>query len=90
MVTRHVVLSNSLKRLNEMSMLYVGAALVVEAEPAIALGTLENFRPAVPLTVHGIGYGVAGFFLGFFGLMALFSLFTWERVPVSEEEARER
>ncbi len=90
MVTRHVVLSNSLNRLTEMPMLYVGAALAVEADPAIALGALENFRPAVPLTIHGVGYGVAGFFLGFFGLMILFSLFTWQRVPVPEEEARER
>ena len=90
LVTRHVVLSNSLKRLNTMPIYYVGAALVVEVQPEIAMGTLNSFKPAVPLTLAGLGYGVAGFFLGFFGLMFLFSLFTWERVPVPEEEARER
>ena len=89
-VTRHVTLSNSLKRLSEMGMLYVGAAMMVEIDPPIALATLKTYKPAVPLTTAGLGYGVAGFFIGFFGLMLLISLFSWKRVPVPEEEARER
>lgn len=88
MVTRHVSLKNSLDRLRTVPMIYLGALLVVELDPDIAANTAKSYRPAIPLTLAGVGYGIVGFFLGFFGLMFLFSLFTWEKVPVPEEEAR--
>ncbi len=86
LVTRHVTLHNSLDRLGKMDSLYIGGALLLEGVPDIALGTVKHYKPAVPLTLSGLGYGLAGFFLGYFGLMGLISLFYWPRVPVTEPE----
>ena len=87
LVTRHVTLRNSLERLGSMPMLYVGGALLLECDPQIALATLKNLKPAVPLTLAGLGYGIAGFFIGYLGLILLISLFHWRKVPVEQPEA---
>ena len=87
LVTRHVTLRNSLERLEAMPMLYLGGALVLECDPQIALATLKNLKPAVPLTMAGVGYGLAGFFIGYFGLIFLISLVHWRKVPVDKPEA---
>lgn len=88
LVTRHVTLRNSLERLEAMPMQYVGGALILEGDRKIALATLKNLKPAVPLTIAGIGYGIAGFFIGYLGLIFLISLFHWRKVPVKEPEAQ--
>ncbi|WP_425407303.1 DUF2937 family protein [Hwanghaeella sp.] len=90
LVTRHVTLRNSLQRLETMPMLYIGGALLLECDPKIAFATLKNLKPAVPLTLAGAGYAIAGFYIGYLGLMFLISLFHWRKVPVKEPEARER
>ena len=87
LVTRHVTLRNSLERLGSMPMLYVGGALLLECDPQIALATFKNLKPAVPLTLAGLGYGLAGFFIGYLGLILLISLFHWRKVPVEQPEA---
>lgn len=88
LVTRHVTLRNSLQRLSAMPMLYVGGALLLECDPKIALATFKNLKPAVPLSMAGLGYGLAGFFIGYLGLIFLFSLFHWRKVPVKEPDAQ--
>jgi hypothetical protein len=88
LVTRHVTLRNSLQRLESMPMLYLGGALLLECDPKIALATLKALKPAVPLTMAGVGYGIAGFFIGYLGLIFLISLFHWRKVPVKEPEAQ--
>ena len=87
LVTRHVTLRNSLERLQGMPMLYVGGALLLECDPQIALATLKALKPAVPLTLAGAGYGLAGFFIGYLGLIFLISLLHWRTVPVEKPEA---
>ena len=69
-------------------MLYLGGALLLECDPKIALATLKNLKPAVPLTMAGVGYGIAGFFIGYLGLIFLISLFHWRKVPLKEPEAQ--
>jgi len=88
LVTRHVTLRNSLQRLEGMPMLYLGGALLLECDPKIAMATLKSLKPAVPLTMAGVGYGIAGFFIGYLGLIFLISLFHWRKVPVKEPEAQ--
>lgn len=82
LVTRHITLRNSLERLAAMPMMYIGGALLLECDPQIAMATARNLKPAVPLTMAGVGYGVAGFFIGYLGLIFLISLFHWRKVPV--------
>jgi hypothetical protein len=45
--------------------------------------TLDDFKPAVPVTPEGFAYAAVGFVLGYLGLSALFSLlrlpFRWRR-----------
>ena len=36
----------------------------------------------------GVGYGIAGFFIGYLGLIFLISLFHWRKVPLKEPEAQ--
>lgn len=90
LITRHVRYSQSLERLATLSMLYMGPVLVFEAEPQVALTTLSEFSPGLSLTLTGAGYTLFGYVLGYFGLMALFSLVLFPKRPVPESAARPR
>lgn len=79
MLSRHVRLTQSRDRLTAISWLYVAPALAVEAEPAIARRTLEDFMPALPLSLIGIGHAVAGFFLFYLGMMGFLALIPGRR-----------
>lgn len=90
LITRQVRYTQSLERLSTLSMLYVGPVMVMEVEPQVALATIRDFSPALSLTLTGAGYTLFGYVLGYFGLMALFSLVLFPKRPAPASDARPR
>jgi hypothetical protein len=53
---------------------------------------LQNFKPAVPVTAEGIGWGLAGWLIGYLVLYPILGLFTlpfrWRRGKTPHRRAR--
>lgn len=60
----HTALSKAHKSLTEASPAMRGFQLMQNYNPVLVEATWREFRPALPATVEGIGYGAAGFVAG--------------------------
>ena len=80
---RYEQLSTSLTRIEDAGPVERFQALPAYLDTDIGRRTLENYRPAIPVTMEGILYAGAGFVLGYLvlsGLWRFFSLpFKWKR-----------
>lgn len=69
-ITRYEALSSDLTLLREAGPVERALLLPARLDTEIGRRALEDFRPALPLTVSGAGFAGAGF-LGGYGLLAL-------------------
>lgn len=80
---RYEQLSTTLARIEDAGPVERFQALPAYLDTDIGRRTLENYRPAIPVTMEGILYAGAGFVLGYLvlsGLWRFFSLpFKWKR-----------
>lgn len=80
---RYEQLSTTLTRIEDAGPVERFQALPAYLDTDIGRRTLENYRPAIPVTMEGILYAGAGFVLGYLvlsGLWRFFSLpFKWKR-----------
>ncbi|KKB77735.1 hypothetical protein VW35_13760 [Devosia soli] len=73
---RYEELSETLTRISGADMVERFKNLPAYLDSDIGRRTLENYKPAVPVTIEGILYAGAGFLLGFLSLSALFKVFS--------------
>lgn len=82
MVTRRLRIEQAIAELREIPGYLLAFKTALYFETDIARNTAIDYKPAVPLTLSGIGHAIAGFFLGYILPLLLRMLFP-RRVPVS-------
>lgn len=64
-IERHDDMAQALATLKSADPFTRAVHVTAFTDTELARGTLEDFEPAVPLTVHGLTFAAIGFFLGF-------------------------
>lgn len=78
-VARHRWLTDSLERMRQAPWYMIIIETLFHLDREALTNTLENFVPAVPLSVSGGAHAFLGFFFGFLGPSAIRSLFPKRR-----------